>query len=1219
MHRLRSLLTALGVALALAASTLFASVSVAQAATTTFTVNSNGDQSDATPGDGVCATAAATCTLRAAIQEANADAGVQRIAFNLPNSGVKPYSIVVATSLPDVTDPVVIDGTTQPNGGVPTIVTSLPSSLENGLTIDALVAGNSVRGLDIENFALGYGLAVLSDRNTIAGNDFAGNADGVYLGGNANRLVGNGIGTLDGTTAFGNSADGVVVTGSNNIIGGTLAGNGNVISGNSGVGILIGPGTSNVTGNVVEGNLIGTTANGARALPNAGAGILLESGDPTQPSASSNTIGPGNLISGNTGAGVEIANSMATANTVEGNEIGTDSSGAFALANGGDGVFIVGAPGNTIGGINAAASNVISGNANSGVEIRGAAANSNLIEGNLIGTDATGMTTLGNSNGGVYVDGGAPSNTIGGSAAGAGNVISGNAGDGVTFSDSGTTGNQVLGNKIGTNAAGTAALPNSHGLFVFAGDEVVGAPGAGNLISGNAELGIFVSGSDGINTLIQANRIGTDSAGNSPLPNGRDGILLSASSGNTIGGTSSGDGNLISGNAGDGVNIIDSTTTTLRGNIIGTNVGGSTALANGGDGIVISDSPTNTVGGTAGGAGNLISGNAHDGVHILNTASTGDHVLGNKIGTDQTGSLSVGNGANGVEVAGGASQATIGGATAGAGNVISANADGVTLGTGTTTTVVQGNRIGTDLGGTKALGNTFFGVFLSDAPGNTIGGTTAGARNLISGNGTGVRISGNAASGNFVEGNYIGTNLTGTRKVGNVNEGIFLDNAPNNTFGGTAAGAGNVVSGNGASGIRLLDTGATGNRILGNKIGTNAAGTTALANVSHGVFINNASSNTVGGATANIIDFNGGDGVFVESGTGNLISRNSISANVGLGIGLGAGANDDQSAPVLRAAQSASNGTVISGTLSSGASKKYTIELFSNPACDPSGFGEGKTFLGSTVVTTDASGHAHFTKTVATVVLGGQVVTATAIAKGGDTSQFSACVTAVGASTVYIQDATVNQPKSGTTNATFTVTLSPASAQTVTVNYATAPGTATAGVDYTTESGTVSFAAGQTTATISIPVLAAAATEPNQTFFVNLSGAAHAAIGDAQALGTIVDGGTPPPPALYITNTTVIEGGTVNAVFTVTLSPSSAQTVTVNYATVAGTAAAGTDYTSESGTLTFTAGQTTKTISVPILDDSLAEATETFAVTLSAPANATLGDNSGAGIILNDD
>jgi hypothetical protein len=1206
------------VIVALVAGSLTLAGGVANASSITFTVNDGGDGNDANVGDGVCATSTGTCTLRAAIEEANAGGGPHTIAFALPTTGSNPATITVTTQLPDVVRPLIIDGTTQAGGIKPAVVNGSGVTGTVGLFVNDATGTSTIRELDIEGFGVGVELA--SGGNTVIGDRIGGGSGtGIYIAGgsNSNRILGNYVGTLDGVTADANGS-GIEVLGNDNIIGGSVAGQGNLLSGNTNDGIFIGPGAVNVTGNVVEGNLVGTRSDGQRSLPN-GNGIVIQGGGPQQPAASNNSIGPGNVISGNIADGLILVNSMTTANTVTGNFIGTDPSGGFAVRNGADGVFIDNAPSNTIGGTTASAANLISGNGNSGVEIAGASSAQNLVEGNFIGTDVNGAGAVGNLNGGVYIDGGAPDNSIGGAEPGAGNVISGNAGDGVTFTDNGTTGNQLLGNVIGTNLAGTVSVPNSHGVFVFAASEVVGAPGAGNLISGNLENGIFMSGSTGVNEVIQANKIGTNGAGTGALPNGADGILVTQSSGDTIGGTTIGAGNLISGNTGTGIEFFQSGSNSVTGNMIGTSGDGATAVPNA-VGILINNSASDTVGGTAPGAGNLISGNTGDGVHITGAQSVSDIVLGNLIGTDRTGTASIGNG-NGVEVEGGAGQAAIGGVAAGSGNVISANFNGVVLSSSTAVgqNLVQGNEIGTSLGGAAALGNNLFGVFVNGSPNNTIGGTTTAARNVISGNGTGVRITTNGASGNVVEGNFVGTDATGTKPLGNVNEGIFLDNAPNNIFGGTLAGSGNVVSANGASGIRLLDTQATGNKIQGNDIGTDASGTKPLANAGNGVFIVNASSNTVGSAKRNVIAFNGGDGVLVQSGVGNLISRNSISGNVTGGISLGTGANNNQSAPVLLDGESGSNGTVISGTLASAPLTTYTIELFSNAVCDSSGSGQGRTFLGAATATTDGSGNATFIATVAKELRGGTPVTSTATDPGMDTSQFSACLSAQGPSTVYIRDAVVTQPKSGTATARFLVTLSPASAQTVTVHYATSDGTALAGTDYASQLGVVTFAAGQTAATIGVTIDADAASSPNESFFVNLSSPTGSVIGDTKALGTIVNGGPVPRPSLYITNATVVDGGSVNARVTVTLSGRTAKSVTVGYSTSNGAAIAGTDFVAKSGTLTFAPGQTSLTINIAILDDTVVEGTEDFVVNLAAPTNATLGDGTATVTILDDD
>jgi Domain of unknown function (DUF4082)/Bacterial Ig-like domain/Calx-beta domain len=218
-----------------------------------------------------------------------------------------------------------------------------------------------------------------------------------------------------------------------------------------------------------------------------------------------------------------------------------------------------------------------------------------------------------------------------------------------------------------------------------------------------------------------------------------------------------------------------------------------------------------------------------------------------------------------------------------------------------------------------------------------------------------------------------------------------------------------------------------------------------------------------------------------------------------------------------------------------------------------------------------------------------------------------------------INDVTVTEGNSASLNAVFTVTLSAASGQTVTVGYATANGTATAPADFTAKSGTLTFAAGATAQTITVAVVRDAIDEVNETFAVNLSNSVNATIADAQGVGTIID--NDPTPSLSVNNVSVTEGnsGTVNAVFTVTLSAASGLNVTVNYATADGTAAAGSDYTSKSGLLTFAPGTVTQTISVAVLADALDEPDETLNVNLSGATNATISDSQGVGTIVDDD
>ena len=202
--------------------------------------------------------------------------------------------------------------------------------------------------------------------------------------------------------------------------------------------------------------------------------------------------------------------------------------------------------------------------------------------------------------------------------------------------------------------------------------------------------------------------------------------------------------------------------------------------------------------------------------------------------------------------------------------------------------------------------------------------------------------------------------------------------------------------------------------------------------------------------------------------------------------------------------------------------------------------------------------------------------------------------------------------------ARFTVRLSPAREQTVTVSYRTASGTAVAGRDFDTAFGTLTFAPGNRRQSIAVPTREDDLDEPNETFTVRLNNAIGATLEDASATGAIVDDDVPvPPPTLSIADATVVEGETAR--FAVRLSPASEQTVTVSYRTVGGTAAAGQDFDAASGTLTFAPGNTRQSIAVPTRDDALDEPDETFLVTLSNPSGATLEDGSATGTIIDDD
>jgi hypothetical protein len=352
------------------------------------------------------------------------------------------------------------------------------------------------------------------------------------------------------------------------------------------------------------------------------------------------------------------------------------------------------------------------------------------------------------------------------------------------------------------------------------------------------------------------------------------------------------------------------------------------------------------------------------------------------------------------------------------GLVISRFSTGVSLlGTSAVGNRIEGNFIGTDPTGTIGRGNRINGVSIRFGASQTVvGGTTPAARNVISGNETGINVF--TANGNRIQGNYVGTDKSGTKDLGNTDDGVDVVGATGTTVGGTTAASRNVISGNDTDGLYIPDS--QGTKLLGNRIGTTASGTGPLGNSFFGVhIIAGSSDNLIGDGTSagsNTLAFNGQDGVFVvDSSIGNEVSRNSIFSNGGLGIDLEGegegistnvstpndgddpntpqvdpdsdiGANNLQNKPVLSSAKTSSTRTTVAGKLNSTPGKTFTVRFFSNP----SGTDEGKKFFGQKSVTTDGSGNASFTFSPTSKVAAGRAITATATSSGGDTSEFSA-------------------------------------------------------------------------------------------------------------------------------------------------------------------------------------------------------------------------------------
>ena len=360
--------------------------------------------------------------------------------------------------------------------------------------------------------------------------------------------------------------------------------------------------------------------------------------------------------------------------------------------------------------------------------------------------------------------------------------------------------------------------------------------------------------------------------------------------------------------------------------------------------------------------------------------------------------------------------------------------------------IIRDNYIGTDLTGTLDLGNATEGIVLSISNNNQI------LNNLISGNnGDGIEFNNNT-TGNIVSGNKIGTDATGTLDLGNSGSGIIFLASATNTANSILS---NLISGNNSAGVLI---GGNANLVQGNLIGTNAAGSGAIANGDDGIRITTGLSNIIGGqlpGQGNTLAFNTRDGIRINSGTGNTISGNSIHSNGARGIELlptgvnpndpsdpDTGANGGQNYPVLTSATTTGAVTTINGSLNSTASTTFTLEFFSSPTPDPTGFGEGRTYLGSTSVTTDASGNATFTASVAGSV-GGHYITATAtnvVTK--DTSEFSGdpllppVVVQLPVPPVLSNVAVTNSDEGGSVTLTGTITdLNPADSFTLTIDW----------------------------------------------------------------------------------------------------------------------------------------------------------------------------------------
>lgn len=883
-------------------------------------------------------------SLQQAILDANASVGEDMIVFSIPSGGL---TIRPTNALPAITDPVTVDGSTQPGyAGAPLIELQGTTA---GPAVDGLKLATSnsvIRGLVINRFA-GDGIEITNGTNN--------RIEGCYLGLN-----------LAGLTDQGNTLNGILITNSaNNTVGGLAAANRNYIAGNSQSGINLSGALA--TNNVILGNVIGlNTANAA----------VANSADGIRVNAPSNLIGgssPGsrNVISGNGGQGIEIT-ALGTGTRVVGNYIGVDPGATLDRGNSADGMLVY-ASGVTVGGAHPGEGNLIAGNTSDGMEISGAGATNNLVLGNTIG----GVAGVPNSGNGILITGGAHNNVIGGLESGAANLIAFNTQVGISVAAAAANTNNAFranlihsNGGIGINLGAAGVTPND------AGDADTGANRQQNFpvltVATNLNSGAVIEGS-------------LSSTPNTPFeldlyasvlfdPTGHgEGEFYLGSTGVTTD---------ASGNAAFALMLpaglpgryLCATATDLDGN---TSEFGPVLAA-------LSTTPPATF--TVSNTNDSGPGSLRQAILDANAAVTG--------GRDQIRFEIPGEGPHVI--------APLSALPPVADPVI---LDGFTQSGASANTLSAGNNavIKVRLDGNSAP-SSVPGLTLWSG-GNTVRGLAI--TRFKSTLGSGLEV---LSNDNVVEGCFLGVGTDGVTDLGNGGDGVFIAGA-RNLIGGPAPQAGNLIGGNTDNGVEFSGAGASNNLVLGNVIGgatgvKNNSNGVLIAAGSHDNVIGGLEP-----GHANLIAFNGQAGISVAANAAsinNACRGNVIYSNGGLGIDLGAagftandpgdadtGANRLQNAPLLvRATTNTPADVTITGALSSTPNTSYAVDFFANAGLETSGFGEGQFYLGSTGLTTDGAGEAGFEVTFA-AGLPGRFVSATATDPDGNTSEFARWTIAV--------------------------------------------------------------------------------------------------------------------------------------------------------------------------------------------------------------------------------
>ncbi len=498
-------------------------------------------------------------------------------------------------------------------------------------------------------------------------------------------------GVIEGFTLRRSRRHAVLITGSGNRLGGDTEDQRLIMTGNgldNAWGAAVTIVGADATNNTVTGCYIGMYGNGTLVDGNR-IGVLLDNG------AHHNVVGGSNLISGNDLYGVIITGN-AHDNQITQNMIGPEIGGDSGPGNGAGGILISeGAYANLIGGDSLLHGNLISANSGPGLTMQGSDVDLNVINGNFIGTDVTGLLALANSGDGILITDGSRDNLVGGIYPYSGNLVSGNHGSGVHLSGASTSENRLMANVIGLDIRGYIPVSNGtadgDGVLIDNGsnNNYIGGQeqAEANIISGNIRSGLHIDGPGSNSNIVTGNFIGTSGPGNSSAFNGTGVIISGGAKENIIGGSIESDRNYISGNraelfpGGAGVLIHNPGTDYNRvsGNYIGLDLTGSRALRNGSAGVIIGNGARyNIIGGDESSQRNVISGNGAtepvlghaSGIHLYGKGTSYNRVIGNDIGWAANRLSVIPNAGHGVGLFAGASDNRIGGNTSDSGNAI---------------------------------------------------------------------------------------------------------------------------------------------------------------------------------------------------------------------------------------------------------------------------------------------------------------------------------------------------------------------------------------------------------------------------------------------------------------------------------------------------------------------------------------------------------------------